>query len=223
MEEMRSGWKKRASWLVIAMIVIVFYKILDNFSNIHQWITTFFRIWRPFLIGLLISYILFIPCKKIENCLKNSKIRFIKKHCRGISVIITYIMAILLLIIVINCILPVLRDSIIEFISNIQNYYGIIAKRFTELPEDSFLKNDIVKDRLIELQNIDLKQYISISNEKIIEYARNVINIFSGIFDVFVSIVVSVYILLQRKIILNFLGRLSRALFKKDTYKVINK
>ena len=66
MEEIKQGWKKRMSWLLIAITVVVVYKMLDNFSSIQQWFGTLFAIMKPFLIGILISYILFMPCKKIE-------------------------------------------------------------------------------------------------------------------------------------------------------------
>ena len=69
MEEIKQGWKKRISWLLIALIVVIVYKMLDNFSNIQEWFGSFFRIMKPFLVGLLISYILFMPCKKIESIL----------------------------------------------------------------------------------------------------------------------------------------------------------
>ena len=64
---------------------------------------------------------------------------------------------------------------------------------------------------------------LSVNNEKILEYAKNLINIFLGIFDVFVSIVVSVYILLQRTAIINFLRRFARAVFKKETFEAADK
>ena len=64
MEEIKQGWKKRISWLLIALTVVIVYKMLDNFSSIQAWFGTLFTILKPFLIGLLIAYILFIPCKK---------------------------------------------------------------------------------------------------------------------------------------------------------------
>ena len=76
---------------------------------------------------------------------------------------------------------------------------------------------------MAELTNIDMKQFLNINNEKIIEYVKNIIDIFSGIFDVFVSIIVSVYILLQRSEIVGFLRKFARAIFKKDTYEVVDK
>ena len=223
MEEIKQGWKKRISWLLIALTVVIVYKMLDNFSNVTEWFGTFFRILKPFLAGLLISYILFMPCKKIEGALEKSKLKFVKKRARGLSVIATYIIFILIIIIIINCIFPVLKESVVELVSNIPGYYETLVSKYKELPEDSVLKNDIIKDKMTELSNIDMKQFLSINNEKIIEYVKNIINIFSGIFDVFVSIIVSVYILLQRTAIMRFLRRFARAMFKKNTYEAVNK
>ena len=223
MEEIKQGWKKRISWLLIALTVVIVYKMLDNFSNVTEWFGTFFRILKPFLAGLLISYILFMPCKKIEGALEKSKLKFVKKRARGLSVIATYIIFILIIIIIINCIFPVLKESVVELVSNIPGYYETLVSKYKELPEDSVLKNDIIKDNMTELSNIDMKQFLSINNEKIIEYVKNIINIFSGIFDVFVSIIVSVYILLQRTTIMRFLRRFARAMFKKNTYEAVNK
>ena len=223
MEEIKQGWKKRISWLLIALTVVIAYKMLDNFSNVTEWFGTFFRILKPFLAGVLISYILFMPCKKIESALLKSKFKFIKKRARGLSVIATYIIFILILIIIINCIFPVLKESVVELVGNIPGYYETLVNKYKELPEDSVLKSDVIKDKMTELSNVDVKQFLSINNEKIIEYVKNIINIFSGIFDVFVSIIVSVYILLQRTAIMKFLRRFARALFKKNTYEAVNK
>lgn len=223
MEEIKQGWKKRISWLLIALTVVIVYKMLDNFSNVTEWFGTFFRILKPFFAGLLISYILFMPCKKIENALSKSKLKFVKKKARGLSVIATYIIFVLIMVIIINCIFPLLKESIVELVSNIPGYYETLVNKYKELPEDSVLKSDVIKDKMTELSNIDMKQFLSINNEKIIEYVKNIINIFSGIFDVFVSIIVSVYILLQRTAIMKFLRRFARAVFKKNTYEAVNK
>ena len=223
MEEIKQGWRRRLSWLLIAITVVVVYKMLDNFSSLQQWFTTFCAILKPFFIGLLISYILFIPCRKFEKFYKKSKLKLISKKARGLAVITTYITFIIIIIIVINCIFPVLKDSIIELFTNIPGYYDTLVHKYNELPEESILKCNIIKDKMTELTNIDIKQYISINNEKILEYAKSIIDIFTGIFDVFVSIVVSVYILLQRSSIVKFLRRFARAIFKKETYETLNK
>lgn len=223
MDEIKQNWKKRTSWLLIAIIVVVIYKMLDNFSSVQEWFGKLFLILKPFLIGLLISYILFIPCRKIESIYKKAKLKFISKKARGLSVITTYILFVLVIVIIINCIFPVLKDSIVELVSNVPSYYESLVNRYKELPEDSILKSEIIQDKMAELTNIDMKQFLNINNEKIIEYVKNIIDIFSGIFDVFVSIIVSVYILLQRSEIVGFLRKFARAIFKKDTYEAVDK
>lgn len=223
MEQLKNSWKKKASWLIVAIIVVLVYKLLDNYSSVKEWFDTFFRILRPFLAGLLIAYILFIPCRKFEKFFKKSKIKIISKRARGLSVLTSYIVAILIIVIIINCIFPVLKESIVELFSNLQNYYEIILQKFNELPEESILKGDIVKNALDELQNFDIMQFLNTNNQKILEYAKNIINIFSSIFDIFVSIIVSIYILLERGQIILFLRKLARALFKKHTYNTVDK
>lgn len=223
MEEIKQGWKKKISWLLIAIAVVIVYKMLDNFSSVQEWFGTFFRILKPFLIGLLISYILFIPCRKFESLYKKVKLKFISNRSRGLSVITTYLVFVLVLIIVINCIFPVVKESVVELFGNIPNYYYALVDKYKGLPEDSVLKSDIIKDKMAELTSIDIKQFLSINNDKIMEYIKNIIDIFSGIFDVFVSVVVSIYILLQRSSIIRFLRRFARAIFKKDTFEAIDK
>lgn len=223
MEEIKQGWKKRGSLLLVAITIVIIYKLLDNFASVKQWIGTFLGILKPFLIGLLLSYILFMPCRKIESAYKKSKIKFISKKCRGLSVITTYIIFILIIIIVINCILPVLRESIVELFGNIPNYYNTIVSEYDNLPEESFLKSEVIKEKVSELKNIDINQIFNINGGKIIEYVKNIIDVFTGIFDVFVSIVVSVYILLQRTEIIRFLRRFTRAILSKQKYETFNK
>lgn len=223
MDEIKQSWKKRASWLLVAITVVIVYKILDNFEGVKQCFTGLFIILKPFLIGLLISYILLIPCRKIEKLYKKIKLKLISKRARGLSVITTYVLAILIIIVLINCILPIVKESVVELFGNIPGYYENLIHKYNELPADSFMKSEIIKDKFEELQNFDIKQFLTTNNEKIIEYTKNIINVFLGMFDVFVSLVVSVYILLQRGEIINFLRKLSRAVFKKKTYEIVNK
>ena len=166
MEEIKQGWKKRISWLLIAITVVIVYKMLDNFSNVTEWFGTFFRILKPFLAGVLISYILFMPCKKIEGILEKSKFKFVKKKARGLSVITTYIIFVLIVIIIINCIFPVLKESVVELVGNIPGYYETLVNKYKELPEDSVLKSDVIKAKMTEEINEILNKYLTIFKYK---------------------------------------------------------
>ena len=104
-------------------------------------------------------------------------------------------------------------------------YWNTAIEKLNALPEDSILKSqqaeDVIKNVGEAIQNIDLKQYIN--TEKITGYVKSALGVASGIFNVFVSIVVSVYILLQRNQIINFFEKLTMAIFDKKTCDKIEK
>ena len=221
MEKIKNHWKKWLYWFSLGLAIILVYKFLDNFVDISNAIGTFLGIVSPFLVGFLIAYILYIPSKKMENILKKSKIKLISKKSRGIAIFIVYMTVLLLIILLINVILPVVFESISDFINNIQGYYETAMNNFNNLPEDSIFKSEFVAGMLEDLKNINLKQYIN--TDKIFEYLINAISAVTGIFEIFVAIIVSIYILSERIKLLKFLKNLANAMFREQTYKNLDK
>ena len=93
--------------------------------------------------------------------------------------------------------------------------------KYSELPEDSVIKNNIIDEVTKMIQNINIRQYFEIN--KIIEYLMGALNAVTSIFEVFVAIIVSIYILLERTQIINFIKKFINAIFKENTYKNIDK
>ena len=108
-----------------------------------------------------------------------------------------------------------------SLINNIQNYYEIAIDKYNNLPNDNFFKSDIVNDAIQNVQNLDIKQYFKL--DKILEYVISAIDAVTGIFDVFVAVIVSVYILAERTQILASIKRLAEAMFKERTYQNLDK
>lgn len=223
MKETRKSMTKWMYWFLLGLAIIVVYKILDNFAAIGGAIGNFFNIITPFLSGTLLAYLLYIPASRIEKTFARSKV--FKKKARGISVLLTYVLAILVIMLVVNVILPVITDSIVELVSNLQGYWNTTINKLNALPEDSFLKSDLVTDGVKSLgnaiQSINFMEYLN--PEKITTYVKSVLGVASGIFDVFVTIVVSVYILLQRGQIGRFFAKIAIAIFDEKTCTKIAK
>ncbi len=217
MNQMKEHGKKWIYWLFLGIILIVIYKALDNFNDVMGVINKFFSIIAPFFAGILISYLLYLPCRKIESIYLKSKTKFIKRKARSLSIITVYVVAVLLIIILINFILPVVLESITDLINNIQGYYDMAISEYKELPEDSLLKSDAVNDVIRNIQNIDIKDYLG--TDKIFEYVKNAIDAVTSIFNVFVSFIVSIYVLAERKQILSFLKDFAKATMNKKIYK----
>lgn len=221
MSEIKNHWKKWMYWFLLAVAIILVYKAVDNFGNLNDILNKFFNILTPFLAGVFIAYIFYMPCKKIEEAFLKSKNKFIKKKARGLSILTVYLIVLMILIILINFILPVVLESIIDLINNIGTYYQISINRYNSLPEDSVLKGEIINDLIQNIQHIDIKQYFAL--DRIMEYIVSAISAVTGIFDVFVALIVSIYILAERTAIVKFLKNFAKAIFKDNTYKNIDK
>jgi len=223
MKEVKRNLSKWMYWFLLGLAIIIVYKVLDNFAAIGGVIGNFFSVITPFLSGALLAYLLYIPASRIEKTFSRSKL--FKKKARPISVLLTYILAILIILLAVNVILPVISDSIVELVSNFQGYWNTAIGKLNALPEDSFLKSQVVTDTVNSIgeaiKGIDLMQFIN--PDKITGYVKSVLGVATGIFDVFVTIVVSIYILLQRAQIGRFFARLAVAMLDQKSCDKIAK
>lgn len=222
MKEEKHNIKKWGYWFTLAIAIIAVYNVLNNIPYVVSSIKSFIGVIMPFGAGLLIAYILYLPCCKVEKTFqKTKKKNFLNKHARLLSVIIVYIIAVLICIVIINVILPAVIESLTELISNIPNYYNTAVETINSLPEDHILRNEKVIEALSNLKNIDVQSIINL--DKIQGYIKGVISAVGTIFDVFISIIVSIYILLQRKQLIHFWARLTKAVLKGPAYLKVKK
>ena len=188
-------------WFSLALGIIFVYKFLDSFTQIGVFISNLFAILMPFIMGILIAYILSIPCKRVEECYKKTKFKFINKHSRGLSIITIYLIILLILFILVNVILPPIIESVTDLVSRLPGYYNSIIRSLSNLPEDSFWVRINAKEIVNNISKIDFAKYLNMEN--ITGYVKGVISVASGIFDIFVTLVISIYILRDRKKIIN--------------------
>lgn len=217
----RGNISKWIYWFSLALAVIVIYKFLDNFTAIGVFLSNLIGILMPFLLGILIAYILYIPCRSIEKCFTKTKYKFLKKRARGLSIFTVYLIVALALFILINVILPPIIESVRDLLNNLPGYYTSITNSLNNLPEDSILVKINAKELINKLSTIDFAKYLSLEN--ITGYLKGVISVATGIFDVFVTIIISIYTLNERNKMIHFLKKATSSLFKEETYEIIAK
>lgn len=218
-------WKKWLFWFSFAVASIIVYKTIDSVSSIFIGIGNFLKLLMPFFMALLLAYILYMPCREIEGIIDKSKFKFFKKHRRGLSVFLVYLIFILLIFITINFIIPTLSTSVKELVENLPMYYNNTIEYINNLDEDSLLVKLNIKEYVNSLQEFNFgKQIISwISLDNISSYLKGIMGAANAIFDAFVTLVVSIYILLERTEIYNFLKSLSKAVFNKKINMAIGR
>lgn len=221
MEKKNHIWGKWLYWFIFAVAVITVYKTLDNFTEIANGIKRIANVLMPFIVGIIIAYIFYIPSKKIEGFYSKSKLKLIKKKARTLSVFTVYLIALIIIILAMNFIIPTLVTSFQDLANNLVGYYNNTLDGVKNIPEDSILRKIDIEKIADNLANIKIEEYINL--DTITEYAKGAIGIANGIFDFFVSLIVSVYLLLERTRILNFIKKLAGAILKEKTYNAIGK
>lgn len=214
-------WKKYMLIFVLALIAICVYKLLDNFGEITAWIGGLFSILMPFIIALILAYLFYLPCKKIETIFKKSKIKIVSKKARWLSIFIVYIIAILVIVGIFKFVIPSVYEGITELASALPDYYNSALEKLNELPEDSIINKENLKSIVEGLQNIKIEDYINL--ETITEYAKGILDLATTIFDIFVTVIVSIYLLAERTEILKFARKLCGAMLNTNAYHIIGK
>ena len=209
-----------AQWVsifIFAVVLIIIYKTLDNLTDITNWFKGLFKILTPFIMGTLIAYLLYIPSRFFENIYKKAKI--LSKASRALSILTTYILMIVLIILVINVIFPIISVSITDLAANIPNFYNKAVEYADNMPENSILDQLHIKESISNISNIDIKQFIKL--ESIGAYAKGILGLATGVFDIFITLAVSVYLLIYRGKLIDFMRALCFATFEKKTSRNI--
>lgn len=211
MKKQKKAWTQWLYWFSFAVAVILVFNILSNFTEVQSWIQNLIGILMPFAIGILIAYLLYLPCRMVEKWYHKAKLKWIAKKARVLSIFTIYLIAILLIILAFNFIVPTVAQSLMDLINNFQNYYNSSLDKINNLPEDSILKSEMIKQAVQNIQKIDIKEFLNM--ERLAGYAKGVMNIASSILSIFVSFVVSVYVLVERRDIVCFIRKVVNALF----------
>lgn len=208
-------------WFSLVLVSVIAYKMIDSLSGVFSAIGSFIGVLVPFIAGGVIAYLLYTPCKAIEESFNTDKIKFLKKHRRGLSVITVYFIIASIIFIIINFISPAITKNVIELANKLPNFYTSAIEFLKTLPEDTFWSNLNITEIVKSIEEFNISEVIIdwVSLENIGNYVKGIVGATNVVFDLFVMIVISVYILLERKDIKNFISNFMKAVCEDGTYQ----
>lgn len=213
------GISKWLYYFTLGMALIFVYKFVSDFGALWSFAQRVVSVIMPFIMGVIVAYLFYRPVTFLERLLnKNKKL---EKVARPISIFAIYIIAILLVILLINCVMPPVKESIQELINNFPNYIEDAKNYVSNADENSILKKVNIEETISKIQSFDIGTYLS--TDRILGYINTVIGVFGAVFNIFVTIVISIYILLQRKDIKEFLKKLGKSMFDEQAYTRLSK
>lgn len=190
-------FEKYYKWIVafvFAVAVIAVYKTFDNISNVLKGIGVVLGALKPFFIAFIIAYIINMPAKRLQKALLKINKPFFEKHAFGISILFMYLFAFIAAIFILRMLIPALYRNIFDLYNNFPSYIREFQEyigRFEFSQRLGLNAFDINKLGDMIFGSIDMTQFG--------KYAQGVFNVTSGLFDVFVAVIASIYMLIDKE------------------------
>ena len=208
-------------YFLLAVAIIIAFRVISEVGFYFSIVRQFFGIVAPFFYGFILAYILSIPRGGLEWLLKKSKVTFLVKGSRGLSIILVYLLLLLFVSLVLNLVIPAVVRSVALFIENFPAHQDNVMRFIAEVELFGHsLDVDYIANAIQDwIQNFQI--------ESVFDHIGTVIEassvIFSGLFVVFLTLVSSIYILLEKDRFRGFLRRMVQAFSSARVYEVIAK
>lgn len=204
-------------YILIVFLTVKLIFDVNGFGKLISGIGSFaISILSYLVVGLIIAYILNIYVMKLENIvlkkIGNAKIK------RAVAIILAYLTLIIIVALLVFALIPALAETINVFAENIPKGFNSIREIYIDImkngelniPEsfiESIEKNiGVVQDNIMELFDV----------KAITETLTGVFtSAVSGIFNIVMGIMVSVYMLLEKDKAIYVLKKINYAMFSK--------
>lgn len=210
--------QKSIRYIVPIILIFLGIILLQNYNNILEFIKTNVEIISglitPFIIGFIIAYILNYPMRYIEGKFKLK---------RGIAVAIVYGALVTILVFIWLYILPVIKSNINDIYSYIPQGIKHLENLITNISSDFKINidNPNVTMQINEFIKNTLIPFVTASANIISETAISFMGILvTYTVNIFLGIVISVYLLLSKEKTIKIVDDLLESLFGKLYLKV---
>lgn len=201
-------------WIILILIGVASYWTATNIDTIFTLISKTISVLSPFILGLVISFILNIPMTKIEGNL-NKIIKNKKFPTRIISIIISLVLFIIIIAFVLLLLIP-------EVIESVENLIAIAPGIINDLEKWIINLLDKYPDIQTELVKVFENNSLDTLIPNLLTYIVNgavtlATNLINGIITLFTATVFSIYILSQKEDVINGTKKLITAYLKPKT------
>ena len=62
-------------WFIFAVALITVYKTIDSVGIVFSWLGDLLKVFAPFGFALLLAYLLYFPCRRIEKLIRKCNAR----------------------------------------------------------------------------------------------------------------------------------------------------
>lgn len=212
--------------LVICAVVFVMLYAMVHMSVVGETLSAITSVFTPILIGFAIAYVLnpilrFYEFKVFVRLKKKNTIR-------GLSILCTYLTAIVVITAVLYLLVPSIIDSIfVQIIPNYDNYVGsateflnkILNKIMSNENAAEYIDEVTIKKYIAEFFQMSGNVFSTVVNY-IIQYAAG---LFAGIKNTVLGIFISIYVLISKEKLQAQVRKFSAAVFPESKVRHFGK
>ena len=204
--------------LAVLLTVKIVFDIHGFGDFVSKSMSFILSVFSYLIIGAVIAFILNSYASIWENrILKKMKSHKAKKI---LSIIIAYATMVLIVTLILFALIPTLIDTVKAFADNIPKAFATIKDMYIDitengkfnLPEDAL---SAIDDGLVQLQEIATKIF---SPQKITTFFSGTI---SGLFNLIMGIMISVYILIEKENVINAMTRINYAVLPRKRAETV--
>lgn len=236
---LKEAFLKWSGLLVVVIVALIFYFVVSNFDNILGGIGSYVSILRPVVYGCVIAYILNPLMKSYQELLgkvfgKKTGLSEKKQNLiAGLSITLALLTGLLLIVVLCWMIIPQLVASATSLINNLPTKVNsFYAYAYDFIKNNDFLAEQTqnaalnATDYLDNLVNKELlpwlrSDFLPSVNLVATEFASGVMSVVGVLYNLFIGIIVAIYVLGSKNTFSAQAKKIVYGLFKKKTADAI--
>lgn len=207
--------------IISALLISVMILAIINYGSIVEFIEKVVSIAVPFIYGGCTAYLLTPLCNKIEDKLNNRKI----KHSATIAIAITEILFVTIVIVICITIIPQSIKSVSDIITTLPNTWGNFQETIQNISGKHSFISELIGGDIKEINKF-VTDFIDNTvtpniNDIVASVAVSVASVGKTILDMIIGIIVSIFVLANRKSFARHSKIILSALLNKRTYNIV--
>lgn len=228
---MKIDWKSKETRIAVTAFVtvaaiIIFSRVIDDIDDllgiVSMVVSEGFKVLLPFILGALVSYIL-LPVVRLFDGKILKKILRGDKFRRGVSVLLTYVLLLAGIAWLISYLVPILVSNVQDFIKHLPGYLETAEKIAARIVEEIPMLGVPAVEKAAENALASIGDMVESSAEQLVQAVPGAVMKVTGVVtDTFITLMTSIYLLIDMDRIKVSAKRLTRSLFvEKRADKVL--
>ncbi|MCL2839367.1 MAG: hypothetical protein FWE05_01225 [Defluviitaleaceae bacterium] len=208
-------FKSLLPYFLLALLIIITYRLSGLFGIFLDFLRWGWHVISPFFYGLLLAYVINIPRGSIHKLLKKTNHQFILKRAKLLSLLSIILIMILLVFIVLNLLIPIIINSVEDFVENSEAYWLTITGFI-----DNIINLDILGVNLSEIDIVGVFNNIfsgfDFANIDFAAPIQAIAGAASSVFNGAIAFIASIYILVEKDKIKAYANKLLKIFLPEE-------